>query len=69
MARSVNLAAMDMRVWTVQADQDQIVVSYRKEEAAIIDSIKSDFVCQCSVLDFIATLNEFDLFGELIKFV
>ena len=69
MTQIVHNACLDDQGWIIQADQDNITISYKKEEDNPFHSIRSNYLCECSVLDFIATLNEFDLIGDLIKIV
>lgn len=65
--RAVHAACKDETGWALQTESEAIRISYRKEPAALFHSIKADFVAESSVLDFVATLNEFDLLGELVK--
>ena len=48
--------------WITQVDNYKgISVLYRKEKDNPIHSIKVQFKCKCSPLEFLATINEFDL--------
>lgn len=48
--------------WITQVDNYKgISVFYRKEKDIAIHSIKVQFKCKCSPLEFLATINEFDL--------
>eukprot|EP01083_Nonionella_stella_P226291 803806_1 len=64
MTQNVHNACTENSGWITQADQDDITISYKREENTLFHSIRSNFLCKCSVLDFIATLNEFDLLGD-----
>eukprot|EP01084_Bolivina_argentea_P070737 128633_1 len=65
----VHDACNDETGWTLQGDSDGIKISYKKEENAVFHSIKAEFNVEASILDFVASLNEFDLLGALVKFV
>eukprot|EP01084_Bolivina_argentea_P119112 211234_1 len=69
LAMEVHDACHNDSGWLLQTDQDNIKVEYRKEEGTPFHCIKTDFLCKCNVLEFIAVINEFDLVGELMSFM
>jgi len=66
--RNVYRELISHKGWTTRVDNcNGISVYYRKEENTPVHTFKAKFRCQCDVLSFVATINEFDLVQNIVS--